>query len=295
MAQLMNDLQDVARASTGKISLEPRRLDLAQLVWRPLDALRLAGRFRQHALTIVLAPAWTDADPTRMEQVVVNLLTNAVKYTPAEGTIELSVQRDGEDAVLQVRDSGLGIAPHVLPHVFDLFVQADRTAGRRHAGMGIGLTLVRRLTELHGGSVRAHSAGPDRGSTFVVRLPAVAEESMPPRPWRGRHAVIVAAEQLPLETAMRLVEAGCRVTLLAEAVAERIAALRPHVVLVDPARPGAAELAQALVASGSQPLCVALVDSGVLPRGFDIAMAPPVDPARLDECMRAASRPVASP
>jgi CheY-like chemotaxis protein len=115
-------------------------------------------------------------DPTRLEQVLTNLLHNAAKYTDPGGRIQLTIDRDGADAVLRVRDTGIGIAADMLPHVFDLFVQAERRLDRAQGGIGIGLTLVQKLVELHGGTIHAHSAGPGQGSEFVIRLPALADE-----------------------------------------------------------------------------------------------------------------------
>jgi signal transduction histidine kinase len=121
------------------------------------------------------APVWLQADPARLEQVFVNLLLNAAKYTDAGGTVGLFVERDEVDAIVRIRDSGIGIAPEVLPHVFDLFVQADPSSGRADAGLGIGLALVRSLVERHGGRVTVVSAGPGHGSEFTVRLPRLVE------------------------------------------------------------------------------------------------------------------------
>jgi CheY-like chemotaxis protein len=121
-------------------------------------------------------PVFVDADPTRVQQVAGNLLTNAAKYTDPGGHIRLTVRPEGTDVVLRVRDTGIGIAPEMLPRIFDLFVQAERRLDRSQGGLGIGLTLVRRLVEIHGGSVTAHSGGPGGGSDFVVRLPALPED-----------------------------------------------------------------------------------------------------------------------
>ena len=123
------------------------------------------------------APVRVHCDPTRLEQVVTNLLDNAVKYTPAGGRVEVTVGADGQDAVLTVRDTGAGIHRDVLPLIFDLFVQANQTLARSGGGLGLGLTIVRRLVELHGGTVSASSPGPNRGTEFVVRLPGIS-----PRP-----------------------------------------------------------------------------------------------------------------
>jgi CheY-like chemotaxis protein len=128
---------------------------------------------RGHELVASLPPEpiWLQADSLRMEQVIVNLLTNAAKYTGEGGRIALIVQQEGEEAVVRVRDSGVGIPPEVLPHIFDLFTQADKSLDRSEGGLGVGLTIVQRIAEIHGGRVEAHSKGLGHGSEFVVRLP----------------------------------------------------------------------------------------------------------------------------
>ena len=294
MAQLINDLQDVARASAGKLSLEARRIELSQLVWRAIEALRLAGRFRHHMLTVDVRPAWLDADATRLEQVVSNLLTNAAKYTPADGSITLSLRAHEGSVHLVVTDNGLGISPAMLPHVFDLFVQGERAVDRRQAGMGLGLALVRRLVELHGGTVEATSEGPQCGSEFTVRLPGEATEAQTPGPWHDRHAVIVApAEQALLDTAGPLCAAGCRVTLAAESPAA-IAVIRerlPDIVFVDLALPGASELAVEIRAASVSCAIVGLVaGSGDAPPEFDAIARRPLDPDAL--LLHAGGRPM---
>ena len=172
VSRLVDDLLDVSRVTSGKIALQPEPLDLVETVRRGTDAI-VATRPDQHTLRLALpsAPLMVHGDPVRLEQVVSNLLTNAVKYTPPGGHIEVELATDGADAKITVRDSGVGISADTLPRIFDLFTQAERTLDRSQGGLGIGLTLVRRLVELHGGSVVAHSEGLGLGATFVVRLP----------------------------------------------------------------------------------------------------------------------------
>src|SRR5262249_19895662 len=122
------------------------------------------------------APVCVEADPTRLQQVVGNLLSNAAKYTDPGGHILLSARQEGSEVVLRLRDTGVGISPEMLPRVFELFVQAERRLDRSYGGLGIGLTLVRRLVEMHGGTITAHSEGPGKGSEFTVRLPALTAE-----------------------------------------------------------------------------------------------------------------------
>ncbi|HWW78088.1 MAG TPA: HAMP domain-containing sensor histidine kinase, partial [Steroidobacteraceae bacterium] len=172
LARLVDDLLDVGRVVTGKIALERRPIDFADLVHRAVAVC--SERQSDHRLEISTQPVWIEGDLVRMEQIVNNIVGNAVKYTPAGGMIRVRVTLDGGDALLRVEDNGYGIAPELLPRVFDLFVQGERTLDRAQGGLGIGLTLVRRLVELHGGTVSASSDGPGRGSAFTVRLPKVA-------------------------------------------------------------------------------------------------------------------------
>ncbi len=129
-----------------------------------------AGRFKEHTLSVDAEPVWVNGDVTRLQQITSNLLNNAVKYTPAGGSIHVSVKGEGDYSVLRVQDTGIGIAPDVLPRMFDLFVQGNPGSARVQTGLGIGLAVVRRLVELHGGTVQASSDGPGKGSTFTVRL-----------------------------------------------------------------------------------------------------------------------------
>jgi PAS domain S-box-containing protein len=172
MARLVDDLLDVGRVVTGKIVLDRRPTDLAEAVRSCVGALmsNLPGK---RSVDIAAESVWVDADPVRLEQVVGNLVSNALKFTPHGQRVGVSVARERTSAILRVTDEGVGISPEVLPHVFDLFVQADVAVDRGQGGLGIGLTLVRRLVELHGGTVEAESPGKGCGACFTVRLPAV--------------------------------------------------------------------------------------------------------------------------
>jgi signal transduction histidine kinase len=173
LGKLTDDLLDAARVMMGKIALDRRPVDLAQLVSNTVETLRNTGQLQRHECITQLEPVWVNVDPTRIDQVLANLLTNAVKYTPPPGRIEVSVRREQGDAVFSVRDSGLGLEAELLPRIFDLFVQGERGLDRSQGGLGIGLTLVRRIAELHGGRVEARSEGPGKGSEFIVHLPAI--------------------------------------------------------------------------------------------------------------------------
>ena len=172
LSRLVDDLLDVGRVVTGKIALERRVLDFCDLVRR--TAAVYTERESQHRFEIVTTPVSIEGDAVRIEQIVSNIIGNAVKYTAAGGLIAIELNVEGDEAVLRVRDNGFGIAPELLPHIFDLFVQGERTLDRAQGGLGIGLTLVRRLVELHRGTVAVSSDGPNCGSVFTVRLPRVA-------------------------------------------------------------------------------------------------------------------------
>jgi PAS domain S-box-containing protein len=172
LTRLVDDLLEVSRITTGKIRLQRERIALNGVIERALETTRPLIDQRGHELTVSLSPhaIWLHADAARLEQVAVNLLTNAAKYTHDGGHISLAVEQEGIEAVLRVRDTGVGIAPELLPHIFDLFTQAERSLDRSQGGLGIGLCLVQRLVEMHGGNVDVHSEL-GKGSEFVVRLP----------------------------------------------------------------------------------------------------------------------------
>lgn len=171
LSRIVDDLLDLSRAMSGKILLARQSTDLSRLVASCLETFRATGRTDGYQLAVDLAPGWVDGDPTRLEQIVSNLLDNALKYTPSGGSIDLRLARAGDDVVFSVRDSGVGIPSELLPQVFDVFVQGAISIDRSQGGLGIGLSLVRRLVELHGGSVAADSPGAGLGSSFTIRLP----------------------------------------------------------------------------------------------------------------------------
>jgi signal transduction histidine kinase/CheY-like chemotaxis protein len=179
LGKLTDDLLDAARVMMGKIVLDRRPIDLAQMVRNTVDTLRNTGHLQRHDCVTQLESVWVNADPTRIDQVLANLLTNAVKYTPPPGRIEVTVRRLGGDAMFSVRDSGLGLEPELLPRIFDLFVQGERGLDRSQGGLGIGLTLVRRIVELHDGGVQARSEGAGKGSEFIIHLPAIEAPAEP--------------------------------------------------------------------------------------------------------------------
>lgn len=174
LSRMVDDLLDVARVSSGKIDLHRQIVDVAELVARCVATIAARARREQHTINVQTKPAWADADPIRLEQVIVNLLTNAAKYTPQGGTISVSVEGISDEVRIVVSDTGVGMTADLLERIFDLFVQGERSLARTEGGLGIGLTLVKRLVELHGGSIQAASDGPNRGSRFTIRLPSAA-------------------------------------------------------------------------------------------------------------------------
>lgn len=272
-ARLLDDLLDLTRIGRGKLELRRTSVDLGALLRNVVDVLRPAIDERRQRLTLTVSePLKLDADPVRVEQIVTNLLQNAVKYTPPEGSIALTAFRDGAMAVLSVRDTGVGIDPDALGRIFDVFVQLSTSGPRaRSAGLGIGLALVRRLAELHGGSIQARSEGPGRGAEFVVRLPLAdigGERFRSPTTPAPRHILIVeddadARESLRLALELdghrvRVAEDG--VTAVTEALADP-----PDVLLIDLDLPGidgfevARQVRQAL---GSRVRLIALTAHG---------------------------------
>jgi signal transduction histidine kinase len=177
LSRMVDDLLDVSRFTTGKITLQKEPTDLAAVAARALQAIRPAVEERGQELSCALPPERlpVEGDPVRLAQVLTNLLNNAAKYTPEQGRIWLTAGRENGEAVVKVRDTGIGMAADLLAHVFDPFTQADRTLDRAQGGLGIGLTLVKSLVELHGGHVHAFSAGPGQGSEFMVRLPLMTK------------------------------------------------------------------------------------------------------------------------
>ena len=177
MSRLVDDLLDVSRITRGKIQLHKERIELAAVVKSAVEASRPLIDKGRHEFTVTMPPEPIplDADLTRLSQVFLNLLNNAAKYTEQGGRIWLTIEREGDQVLVRVKDTGIGIPREMLPHIFDMFTQVDRSLERAEGGLGIGLTLVQRLVERHGGTVEAHSEGPGKGSEFVVRLPIATE------------------------------------------------------------------------------------------------------------------------
>jgi len=179
MVRLVDDLLDVSRINHNKLDVQKQRIELAAVVESALEGCRPLMRACGHELIVSLPPVplYLDADPVRLAQVYLNLLNNAAKYTQPGGHIWLTVEREGSDAKVSVRDNGMGIPEDMLAGIFDMFTQVDRSSGRSQGGLGVGLTLVRRLIDMHEGSIEARSNGANQGSEFIVRLPLI----QPPR------------------------------------------------------------------------------------------------------------------
>ncbi len=176
LIRLIDDLLDLSRIAGGKVTLRKERVELDSVVESAVETSQPLLDAAGHTLTVELppAPVYLEGDPTRLAQVLINLLNNAAKYTDSGGRITLRGGREGNEVVLRVRDNGIGIPRHQLPHIFEMFTQVGRSEERAQGGLGIGLALVRGLVELHGGTIAAYSEGPGKGSEFVVRLPAGA-------------------------------------------------------------------------------------------------------------------------
>ncbi len=296
LSRIVDDLLDLSRAMSGKILLSRQAIDVAALVGACLETFRATGRTGNYCLNVDLAPGWVEGDPTRLEQIASNLIDNALKYTPPGGTIGISIAQDGEFVVLTVADSGVGISAELLPHVFDVFVQGAITIDRAQGGLGIGLALVRRLVELHGGSVSAHSDGAAAGSTFEIRLPravpvALAPDLLEPGMAAAKPSVLLIEDNDDgREMMATMLDAyGYAVTYAADGVkgVEMASANTPDVALVDIGLPGidGYEVARRLrkdPATRSVKL-IALTGYGleedqrrVLEAGFDLHLVKPV-------------------
>ena len=176
LARMVDDVLDVSRIVTGKLGLEMQQVDLSSSVENAVATVRPAAEAKGVRITTAITPTvgLVSGDPNRLQQVAWNLLANAVKFTPADGHVHVGVQREDERVVLEVRDTGIGMVPEVLSHVFERFWQADASATRAVGGLGLGLAIVRHIVEMHGGTAEARSDGPGLGATFTVRLPLLS-------------------------------------------------------------------------------------------------------------------------
>jgi signal transduction histidine kinase/ActR/RegA family two-component response regulator len=311
LVQLVDDLLDLTRVAQGRLELHKKVIDVAGVLEQAVQTSGPLIKSRHHQLTTTLPPnpVYLEADPARLVQVVVNLLNNAAKYTISGGQILLSALREGEEAVIRVRDNGLGISAEMLPRVFELFTRGNDPQNRSPDGLGIGLALVKQLVELHGGTVSAASEGAGRGSEFVVRLPARAAAAQAPAPAAppGRAEAVAAAHLLLVEDNADAREAlAILLRLLGHHVEvaenggegiEKAAALKPRVALIDIGLPdvNGYEVAKQLRATlGDRIFLIALSGYGqtddlrrALDAGFDAHL---VKPAEVDELNRLLAR-----
>jgi CheY-like chemotaxis protein/anti-sigma regulatory factor (Ser/Thr protein kinase) len=262
MTRLVDDLLDVSRLTTGKIALRAHFLDARDVIAQAVEAARTAIQARQHQLEIAVADHALPVlgDDTRLVQVLTNLLNNAAKYTPDHGRIRLAASREGTSIVIRISDNGVGIPSHLLPRIFNIFVQGQRTLDRPEGGLGIGLTMVRQLVRLHGGSVEASSEGPGKGAEFVVRIPAASnpgrstlnvEEPVRGHAHEDHRVLIVDDNRDSAETMARILEhwgypARCAYDGRSACVLARD--WRPKTILLDLGLPGMSgyEVLQAL-------------------------------------------------
>jgi PAS domain S-box-containing protein len=307
LTRLVDDLLDVSRVMTGKIALSLEPLDLGEAAQRAVSAALASGTMEGRTLSITADAVWVSGDAIRVDQILSNLLVNAVKFTSATGVIAVSVRREAGDALLEVQDDGIGMTAELQARVFELFVQGDRALDRTQGGLGIGLTLVERLARLHGGSAVAFSAGPDRGSRFRIRIPAVAAPAPARASGAGQAGQAAALRAVPplrillvednadsrqvlrtlLELAGHQVHEASDGPTGVEAAVQR----RPHVALLDlglPRLDGFAVAREIRARTGAEVFLVALTGYGreesrtrALAAGFDEHLVKPVGPERL--------------
>jgi PAS domain S-box-containing protein len=306
LVRLVDDLLDISRISSGKIGLQKERVSLSLIVTNAVEASRPAIESENHQLTVSLPtePVYLEADLTRLAQVLQNLLNNAAKYTPPGGRIELHAGFDGHSVAIRVVDSGIGIPREMLPRVFDMFTQVDRSIERSSGGLGIGLTLVQRLVELHGGTVEARSEGQDKGSEFIVRLPASMESSADAAPANSsdvksvrRVRVLIVDDNIDsADTLTEMLRASGHDVDTAYDGAAALGAVdshRPEVVLLDIGLPkvNGYDVARKIRQRDPQRRIVLVAVTGwgqdedrrrSQHAGFDHHLVKPVDPASLD-------------
>jgi signal transduction histidine kinase/CheY-like chemotaxis protein len=306
LARLVDDLLEVARVTAGKIVLHRAEVDLQEVVGRSAAGFAAVAEREKVRLEVVGAqdPVLLQADPLRIEQIVGNLIANAIKYTPAGGRVRIEAAVEGGEAVLRVADTGIGIAPEMLGRVFDLFVQAPGTLERAKGGMGIGLTLVQRLVRLHEGTVEAKSDGREKGSVFEVRLPiridpAAKENASPGQPRKKRVRVMVVEDNVDARDVLQLAleQMGHSVSVCGDGAAAIACALqeRPEAMIVDlglPGRDGFEVAREVRSALGGRVRLVALSGYGqpqdrsrALEAGFDHFLTKPAEIDALESAL----------
>ncbi|MFO0951605.1 MAG: ATP-binding protein [Isosphaeraceae bacterium] len=249
MVRLIDDLLDISRITRGKLELRREPTLLADVVAAAVETARPLVEAAGHELTVTLPaePVTLDADPMRLAQVISNLLSNSAKYTPRGGRVRLAAGREGNEVVVSVRDTGVGIPPEALPGIFDMFSQVDRSMERTTGGLGMGLALVKGLTEMHGGTVEASSPGPGQGSTFNVRLPVAAaptpghpRHDTPPAPRAAKRVLVVDDSRdsaLSMAKVLGLLGSETRTAHDGVEAVEAAQEFRPDVILMDVGMP----------------------------------------------------------
>jgi len=250
MTRLIDDLMDVSRINQGKISLQKKRISLNEAIPMAQEIAAPVITAKKHTLVISQPdePLWIQADIVRLSQILSNLLNNAAKYTDEGGRIELSIWHEDNEAVISVKDNGIGIPRDMLPSVFDLFMQVDGSLERSHGGLGIGLTLVKELTALHGGTVTAFSDGPGKGSEFTLRLPLAqtpeiktAQDVSTPATETQYRTLVVDDNEASAKTmgwTLELMGHEVHVIMDARKVLEAARSFKPHVIMLDIGMPG---------------------------------------------------------
>jgi PAS domain S-box-containing protein len=315
MARLIDDLMDVSRITRNNVELRKERVELARVLQGAVETSRplIDGAGHELSVTLPPEPVYLDADSTRLAQVFSNLLNNAAKYSERAGRIFLTAERQGSDAVVSVRDQGIGIPQEMLPHIFELFTQVDRSPERTQGGLGIGLTLVKRLVEMHGGSVAAFSKGVGRGSEFVVRLPipvstqtsrlqSTSHDALAVAPVRRRVLIVDDNNDAATSIGMMLSMLGYETRTACDGRAGLEAAIefRPHILLLDVGMPkmNGHDVARRIREQpwGKDIVLIAVTGWGqmedkqrTLEAGFDHHMVKPVDPATLAKLLASVS------
>jgi signal transduction histidine kinase len=296
--RLIEDLLDVSRISKGKLELDVSTVELGELIQASVDSLQFAARSRQLVFSVDTEPLSVLGDPSRLQQIVVNLLKNAIQYGAERSVVHVSLRCEGDDAVIRVRDEGQGIEADLLPHIFDLFRQGESGLNRRHGGLGLGLAIARQITELHGGTIGADSAGPGQGSTFTVRIPVHRGSQMltdgttadSKSRLDGRRVLVVDDDEQSREWMCALVESsGGRVRAVGD-VAQALAALREgmfDLLVSDIGMPGpnGFDLIRVIRESGNRLPAAAVTafaqpddQKRILASGYDEYFAKPLNP-----------------
>jgi CheY-like chemotaxis protein len=312
LSRMVDDLLDVARLERGKLQLQRQRIDLNTIVSAAVDTCMPLAHARNQRVDIHLTgeTLFIDADPVRIEQLVTNLLTNAVKFTPEAGEIAFSSARDAATAIVSVKDNGAGLSNDMLTRIFNPFIQADRTLARSSGGLGLGLTIAHRLAELHGGTLGATSAGTNRGSTFTVRFPLVQyhavgllPRSLSAQPVQRRRVLVVEDNEDIRESLRMILDAWGHDVVVSDTGQEGldlVARVHPEIAFIDIGLPvlDGYQVARRIRSSSNGTHAIKLIAitgygqpddrERALAAGFDAHMLKPVDPQSLQKILQSA-------